>query len=409
MSYLFNNKIDFIDTAKGSFGRLITVQPYTLFDSSHRYRDNELWVSGITGGTAAFNAAQGLIDLTIGTTANCEIIRETKRVFSYQPGKSLKIFNTFVMEGATVGLRQRVGYYGKENGIFLELDGSTLGFVKRSNITGSPVDTKVNQEDWNIDKLDGNGPSGLTFDISKAQIFWTDLEWLGVGTVRSGFVIDGSYIHCHSFHHANTIESTYMTTASLPLRYEIKNTSDTGSSSTFKQICSTVLSEGGYQLYGTQQSIGTAITTPKSLTVAGTYYPLVSIRLKSSPDRLDAIVILSAASVLPIDAGEYSWRIIDGSVTTVGGSWVSAGTNSAVEYNITGTGITGTQKILASGYLSSTNQTTSQIEIPRDVLFKFQLERNSLTNTPTELILALSCGSATVTAHGSLDWEEISR
>jgi len=196
--------------AVDAFGRARTSTPFTLFDSSHRYEDNGEWVTSNTASsTYGHNANAGLIELTVDTTADAEIIRETKKVFSYQPGKSLNNLNTFVFNSAKENLRQRVGYFGAQNGIYLELDDSTLSFVERSYVTGSIAETRVAQSSWNVDKLDGTGPSLLTLDISKAQIFWMDIEWLGLGTVRCGFVINGQLILCHSFHHANLITSTY--------------------------------------------------------------------------------------------------------------------------------------------------------------------------------------------------------
>lgn len=396
-----------------AFGRIKTANPLTLFDSSFRYRDNGLW-STYTSGTASatFNSSQGLMDLTIGSTNGDEIIRETTRVFSYQPGKSLNVLNTFVMNSPKTNLRQRIGYFGDENGYYFEQSGNGVSFVERTFVSGSVAETPVYRADWNGDKLDGTGASGLTLDTTKAQIFWMDIEWLGVGSVRMGFVIDGKFILCHTFHHANQITSTYMTTASLPLRYEIKNagTPSPATSSTLKQICSTVISEGGYQLSGTQQAIGIPITTPKTLTTAGTFYPIVSLRLKSSPDRLDAIVILTAASILPVTSPgnpNHNWQIVS-SGTTTGGTWVSAGTNSAVEYNITGTGFSG-GRILASGFTATSNQGIASVDILKEALFKAQLERDGLTGTPYELTLVAAASANTASVLGSLDWEEISR
>jgi hypothetical protein len=394
-------------TSSDAFGRLRTSTPLTLFDSSHRYKDNNLW-SGLvvgTGSTVGFVTAQGLINIGIGTTAGCSVIRETTKVFSYQPGKSLQVMNTFAMNPPKTNLRQRVGYYGADNGMYLELDGDTLYFVRRSLSLGTT--TRVAQSDWNVDKLDGTGVSGYTLDISKAQIMWMDIEWLGVGTVRLGFVIDGKFIHAHSFHHANIIESTYLTTASLPLRYEIANTGITTSISNLKQVCSTVISEGGYELRGIQQAVGIPITTPRTLTTAGTFYPIISLRLKTSPNFLDAIVILTALSVMPIATGAYNWQI-RAFGTTAGGDWASAGDDSAVNYNITGTSYIG-GRILGSGFFSASNQGTTQIDILKEALFKFQLERNGLTSTPFEITLVVASNSNGDTVVASMDWEEISR
>lgn len=394
-----------------AFNRIRVSNPLTLFDSSHRYRDNNLWTSLVvgTGSTVGFVTAQGLVDLTVGVGSTARVIRETTKVFSYQPGKSLEVLNTFIMNPKKSNLRQRVGYFGDNNGIYFEVDGNTLNFVERSLVTGTVTETIIPQSEWLYDKLDGNGPSGYTLDISQAQIFWMDIEWLGVGTVRVGFVIDGQFIHCHSFHHANRIKSTYITTASLPLRLEITNTGITTSSSTLKQVCSTVISEGGYELRGLQQAISTPITSPVTLTNAGTFYNLISIRLKSiPPDRLDAIIILTAISLLgATNNANYNWQVRASGVTP-SGSWTSAGVDSGVEYKIDSGEITG-GRILASGFFNSSQQGSTPVDILKEALFKFQLERDGLTKTSYELSLVCAGSVANATVFASMDWEEISR
>jgi hypothetical protein len=389
-----------------AFGRLRVSSPFTLFDSSHRFADNGLWSTATAvSGSATFDANEGLINLGVTAASGSEVIRETTKIFSYQPGKSLLVLSTFVMNAAKTGLRQRVGYYGAANGYYLEQNDSTVSFVERSSVSGALVNTPVAQASWNVDPLNGSGPSGITLDLTKAQILFMDLEWLGVGTVRIGFVIDGNFYVCHKFQHANIIASTYITTASLPLRYEITNTAATSGASTLKQICSTVLSEGGYELRGSQQAVGTPITSPRTLTTGGTFYPIVSIRLKST--RLDAVVIATAISVIGNTAANYNWQVVS-SGTTTGGSWVSAGTNSSVEYNLTGSSFTG-GRILASGFFTATASTSVSVDILRAALFNNQLERDGLTGSPYEFTVILAAGTNNETAFVSMDWEEISR
>jgi hypothetical protein len=403
------NTVSIGGTNVDAFGRLRVSSPLTLFDSSHRFSDNNLWVDAITGTAAAtFSANEGLVNLTVGSASGDQIIRETIKVFAYQPGKSLLVMSTFVFGTANANLRQRVGYYGSANGIYFERDGTTLYMVERSSVSGSVVNTRVAQANWNQDKLDGTGPSGLTIDATKAQILYMDIEWLGLGTVRTGFIIDGLFVPVHNFNHANLVTTTYITTASLPLRYEMTNTGATGASSTLKQVCSTAISEGGYELRGAQLSIGTNITTPKTLTTAGTFYPIVSIRLKST--RIDGIVIMTAVSILGItNNATYKWEIV-AQGTTGGGSWVSASADSSVEYNITGTSFTlGTGRILASGYFQGSNQGSSTIDILKEALFAAQLERDSFTSTPYEISLVCTAATNGDQVHASIDWEEISR
>lgn len=409
MSHLYEPSKNSYD----AFARLRVSTPLTLFDSSHRYRDNNLWSTVVTGAgsTYSFNQNQGLVELTVGVGSTCQINRETTKVFAYQPGKSLLIKNTGVMNPPKTNLRQRIGYFGQDNGIYFELNGSDVNIVERSIVTGIVSETRVPQSSWNVDNLTGVGvsnPSGITLDITKAEIFWTDIEWLGEGSVRAGFMIDGKYIHAHSFHHANKIDSTYITTASLPLRYEITNTGITTSSSTLKQVCSAVISEGGYELRGLQQSVGTAITNPVNLPTLGTLFPVLSIRLKTNPNRLDAIVILTALSIMGItNNANYNWKVVASGITT-GGVWTSAGDDSSVEYKIDGGFISG-GRVLASGYFSASNQSNSTIDILKEALFKFQLERNGLTGTPYELTLAVEASVNDSKVHASMDWEEISR
>ncbi len=128
--------------------------------------------------------------------------------------------------GTSANLNQSVGYFNTQNGLFFRRTGGVNALVLRSNTSGTPSDARfVNQADWNGDKLDGTGTSGYTLDLTHPQILWMDFEWLGVGSVRCGFIINGQYVLCHTFNTANVFGTTvYMTTAILPIRYEITTT-----------------------------------------------------------------------------------------------------------------------------------------------------------------------------------------
>lgn len=399
--------------AVDAFGRSRVSTPLTLFDSSHRYADNGLWAtsnSAAGNSTVTFSTNEGLINLAITTANSANIVRETTKVFSYQPGKSLLVLNTFVMEPAKANLTQRVGYFGANNGIYIEQAGNTISFVERSIVSGSVLETRASQANWNKDTLLGNtagSPSQKTLDLTKAQIFWMDVEWLGLGSVRCGFVIDGQLIHCHSFHHANYITSTYMQTASLPLRYEIFNTGTTTSNSTLKQVCSSVISEGGYELRGTQQSVGTPVEAAKDLGgTPGADMPIVSIRLKQ--DREDAIVIITALSLLCVgNNARAKWKVI-ANPTLANTTWVSAGTNSSVEYDVSANTATG-GRVLASGYVTASTQASVAVDILKEALFKFQLERDGLAHTPYPVTVTMATAVAGDDGLATIDWEEISR
>lgn len=362
----------FSDGEVDAFGRLRVSNPYTLFDSQSRYAsDNSFDTSTATGGTATFNTNQSSTSLAVTTTNGSSAVRQTYRYFPYQPGKSLLILATFVMNIGKTNLTQRLGYYDVNNGIFFQQEGTTLSFGTRSNTTGTPVDTLVTQANWNVDKMNGTGPSGLTLDVTKTQIFYTDLEWLGVGIVRVGFIIGGKYVNCHTFYNANTTNTTvYMTTAILPVRYEIFNTGTTASASTLLQICSTVISEGGYEQ--TSQQYWARNSAPISVPTTNLFVPMVSIRLNSS--KLGAVVLPNQFAILPLTSANYE-VVVCRNVALTGASWVT-GTFADVDYDISATAFTsqptGTQ-ICQLDYVTATAQSTSNLLTPLGYKWDLQL------------------------------------
>lgn len=385
------------------FGRTKVSEPFTLFDSQHRYKPSGDY-SDVTSGTATvtYNANQSMESLNVGTTSGDKVERESKRVFPYQPGKSLQVFQTFCFAPAKANLRQRAGYYSRTNGYYLELDGTQLSFVQRSYITGELIETRVLQSEWNVDKLDGTGPSDVVLDISKAQLMFSEYEWLGVGSVRLGFAIDGYFITAHQFNHANYATSPYITTASLPVRYEIENTGTTSTASSLGQICTTVISNGGYSRR-TEQWSATRSTT---VNISSSFYPLVSIRLAAG--RTDSVVIPAGASILPIAQGTYHWAFIK-NATITGGTWqIHTPSTGNVEYNISATAMSGGIEVL-TGFTTSTNQANSVLDIGDGFQrFDLQLGRtNADTPVSDTITIAVRSLGGTQSAIGSINWVDL--
>jgi hypothetical protein len=347
--------ISFPPTALDAFGRQRVSQPYTLFDSQNRYAaDIQFDTSTSTGGTTTYLTNESTLAMNVTTSSGSEVVRQTYRSFPYQPGKGLLMLGTFVMNAAKAGLRQRVGYFNTENGVFFQQADTTKSFVLRSSVTGSVSDARtVAQADWNGDKLNGTGASGYTLDTTKAQIVWMDFEWLGVGSVRCGFIINGEYIVCHTFNNANNIQNVYMTTATLPIRYEITNTAATASASTLKQICSSVVSEGGYEQY----SVGhVARRSTKLATIGLTNLPVISIRL--APGRGGAVVVPARIQILPITSQNYEVSLVK-NPTLTGASWVTHPTDSNVQYDVSATATTG-GSIVQTDYVTSSGSGGNQ-------------------------------------------------
>jgi hypothetical protein len=384
-----------------AFGRLRVSQPFTLFDSQNRYAADPSFDTALTGsGTSTFLTNESAVSLAVTTASGDKVIRQTKRYFPYQPGKSLLVLSTFVMAAAKTGLRQRVGYFDANNGVFLQRNGTELSLIIRTYTGGSADDTrKVVQSAWNGDKLDGSGASGITLDTTKAQIMFVDFEWLGVGSVRVGFVIDGQYITAHTFDNANEVTSVYMQTATLPLRIEIENTAATASSSSMKQICSTVISEGGYE----QTSIERVARRSTTLTGIGTsFVPLVSIRLAS--DSLGAVILPKQVRVLPIANGEYEIVLVRNATLT--GASYDTTTFASVDFDVTATAMSGGDIVL-NEYATATNQAGAQAQ--NDLVYNFDMQLGAtIAGTSDVYTVAVRVLSGTGSAIGSLAFYDLS-
>jgi len=405
MSYLFSDKVGFRDDAIDAFGRLKVSQPFTLFDSQHRYQENDKWdTSTSTGGSITFRTNESAVDINVTTTSGSKVTRETKRVFAYQPGKSLLILSTFVFASKKTNLRQRIGYFGTQNGIYLEQNNNDVYLVLRTYVGGSVDDStyRVAQSSWNGDRFNGTGPSGRTIDFTKANIMWMDVEWLGVGDVRVGFIVDGRPVIAHTFHNDNLRTTTYMTTASLPLRMEIENTGTTDSVSTAKQICNSVMSEAGYEGFSKRYNVTKNGSAGTTLTTAGTQYPMVGIRLNSS--RLDSVIVPSNISAVLEETVSNKpdtilYRILL-NPTVTGGSWINH-YNGNVDYNITATSVSGGTDIIG-GYISSSGSlTVSNIND-----FNFQLGRTQAGVSDIFMVTFTPINSGAI-VYCDLSWFEI--
>ena len=395
-------------TNTDAFGRLRVSEPYSLFDSQNRYAaDNQFDTSTATGGSTTYLANEATVRMDVDTTSGAEVVRQSFRTMLYQPGKSLLFLGTFVMNAAKANLRQRVGYFSTQNGLYFELTGASPGtkaFVLRTYIGGSVDNTtrRVEQSAWNGDKLDGTGASGYTLDLTKPQILWMDFEWLGVGNVRVGFIINGEYIVCHTYQNANfTGTSVYITTATLPVRYEITNTAATADASSLKQICSSVVSEGGLE----PTSIDHVARRATSLTSVGTtLLPLVSIRLAST--ALVAVVLPSSVKVIPTSADDFEIQLVK-NATLTGASYSAVASDANVEFDVAATAMTG-GTICQIEYAASSNQGTSPLNPIAAFNWDYQLGA-SLAGVSDVYTIGVKTFSGTGDIIGSLTFYDLTQ
>jgi hypothetical protein len=388
--------------AYDAFGRLRVSNPLTIFDSKSIMSKNNLFdESTANGGTVTYTSNKSTVNLNVTEAAGSTTIRQSKRVMSYQPGKSLLIFNTFVMNAQTENLKQKVGLFDANNGIFFQDTGTGYQIVRRTYTSGAAVDTEINQSAWNGDKLNGTGASGFTLNAATSNILFIDIEWLGVGSVRVGFVINGQLITAHTFYNANSLTTVYMQTANLPIRYEIQRTGTlTAGTYTLQQICSSCISEGGYSPEGLEQMIGTSqINAGVNLSTANTYYNIATIRIKSG--RPYAVVVPAGIDVLNISNNDFEWGLFLNATPSSAFSYTSFSDN--VEYDLTTVDLTSTGTRVAGGYMGGK---TAPYSIGDGFVFANQLGQ-TIAGVSDTLTLGVRAGSANGDVSGLIKWYDL--
>ena len=265
-----------------------------------------------TGGSAVHNRDRSEVVLTVdGAETGSKVVRQTKTVQRYIPGRTAEASFAFRFTDTAAGIRKRIGMFDDQNGLFLEEIGDELAFVIRSNASGSVVDTRITQANWNQNKLDGTGINGVTLDPNMRQIVIFEYEWYGAGIAEMKFIIDDHPISVHKQFHGNRQQLPWMGTPFVPFRCEIENISSTTGTHSLHQSSNSFMLEGATGLLGVAVSVSSPITGTR-LGVANNWYPVLSIRLQ--PDKLAGVVLPSTYQVATIDNTNIFFRLVRNAV-----------------------------------------------------------------------------------------------
>ena len=392
---------------KDAFNRLQISEPVTIFDSQSQYDEVPLlFETQLTGGaTETHQANESAVDLTVTTASGDKATRQTRQYFRYQPGKSQLTLTTFAMGSGQANTVQRVGYFDDENGFYLKETNGNVSIVKRSNITGSMVETEVAQTAWNVDPMDGTGPSQMTLDVTRSQIFFTTAEWLGTGTVTLGFFIDGYPRAIHKFHHANRSgnTTTYTTTHNLPVRYEVENTGAAAASLTLKTICCSVISEGGVE---NDRGYPFCASNGINKVTTSTRRPILSVRPQATYNSITnrAQILINTADVLAVSNSAYFEVVYNGTLT--GASFSAVNASSTAEYDTSATAISGGIAINAffvpAGAINRQGPQSGQASLQSKLPLTLDIDGAN----PINVSVVATAFSATASCVASLFWNE---
>jgi hypothetical protein len=424
--------INISDPYHDAFGKLRTTTPYTLIDNKFPFAPPDTatpeYLSNTMGDcnfklepvgstvTAVYGSSQCVMTITTTAAVTASYTSQSRKYATYQPGKSLLFLSSGIIKYSSptttsTDYTARIGYFDDDNGLFFEQNQTTIAVVLR-NLTSNI--TRIIQTNWNIDKFDGTGISGLVLNFEKNQLFVIDLEWLSAGRIRFGFYLFGRIFYCHQITNANALTGPYMITPNLPIRYQL-TVNDANKTAKLTQICSSLMSEGGYNPIGKPFSVSNGTT---GISVPGiTEVPLLAIRgnsaaSSSSNNRyFHQNVVPTLLSVFVTTSPDilYTIRLYLAPQTPTVTSWTAVDVNSVCQYAV-GANITlaGTSIIVDSGYTAGGASASIQVlsSIYADAL---QITSNVTNVSDVILITAkkLVSGGTAASVYATICWQEI--
>jgi len=383
-----------------SKGRLKVSNPEVIFFNTFQYGiETDVWDTyTANGASATFDNTISAVDMAVSSTLNSEVIRQTLNVQRYIPGRTSELTFAIKLQTPVAGIRRRFGLFDGADGIYFEDNGGDYACVIINSDGATPTITRVARADWNGDKLDGAGGSGITADATKQQIVCIDYEWYGSGQVIFSFVINGEKQVVHTFNTGNVLVVPWCKTPFLPIRLELKNTTGVAGTHHMYQGSNSLVVEGTSTRIGTLQNM---ITLPAgvTLTTANTFYPVLSVRLKST--TLKGVVLPITFQAATLDNTSVFYKVIRN--TTLNGTWVDMpDTNAFTQYNYTATGEISGGIVLESGFIVSGS--TSHITMPP--LANYQLGRSSLGTVSDTITIAIAATTSNKNGIASLTWIE---
>ena len=387
-----------------AFGRLRVSNTATLFEASFTYDTQPLLFEPVTTTGGAVAQSNSALQLTVDGTADAQAAVQSRQYLPYEKGKSQLVKLTGVLGAPTAGVRSRFGYFDLEDGFFCEQTGDGLSLVRRSSTTGVLTHTTVPQAQWNVDPLDGTGPSGVTLDPTKAQILVIDGQWLGVGRVRMGFNIDGLTFYAHEFLHANRATvAPYTRSFTLPVRYEIATTvADVSGSLT--AICCDVESEGGLDT-----PVGFNFGAANETDVATSTTAVAVLSLRPAADfpadgRTNRSLIVPGDISLLV-GGQTCLVDISYDPVLTGGTWTRANSHSAVEVGV-GQTIT-TPGLPVERLFVPTGGGNARAAARESVASQYPLTLDVAGNNPKAITIVARTLTGTGTIRAATAWREI--
>lgn len=358
------------------FSRVRVAQAHTIFDvkllnpqADPLNFDNQQ-VSG-AGTTSTYVQARASILLGVAASTAGHRVRQSLRRVNYQPGKQTTVLMTLVVGDTPDGITKRWGYFDQSNGVFFEARNGLLFAVRRTSVTGMPVDNYVD--------ITATMPAAWSPD--NGVIYGFDFVWLGVGEIQW-------YVYVNGYRQVVYTDDTPLTSVTMsnpnnPLRYEILN-DGTGPAEGLECICASIQLEGGVDPIGWPNSVNRG-SSLLSIGTDGFMHSLLAVRLRDGYQYAEGFLndwTLTTTTGNVVFLYEIRYR-----PTVIGPALVWTDVPNSpyqVAIPVAANTLTGGE-LITSGYVSGTAQTSGRISATPQSLFLGSL----IDGTRLELHLAV--------------------
>lgn len=384
----YGNAINAQFTNIDAFGNLSSSQVSSQIQLQFPYNVNADEVTSATTGSGTVTHSVPFAVLSTTAAINSTASISSKNSLHYYVGQGGLCLFTAIFTTGAANSTQEIGIGDSVNALTFGYNGTTFSINRRTN----SVDNYIAQSDWNVDTMNGSGPSKVTLVPNYGNVFKIQYKWLGFGAIN--FFIEnpnnGSFLLVHQIKYANQFTTTTLLNPTIPLFAKVSNTSN-NTNIVLKTSSMSTFVEGQVNNLGLLNSIqnskGTITTEVNVLTIRN------NATFGGITNRKQVIILFFSSDNAGVPDVVYKLKLN----ATLGGSpsYTNISTNtSVVSYDTAGTTVTGGRQLVSfySQGNSSLNQLMKDLPIilnPGDIL----------------TVSATSSGAA-ITASVALTWSE---
>lgn len=340
--------------------------------------DTSQWADLSSGGSLSLSAATSALELTVSTGSGATAKVRSHARPKASVGRSRSVVIVGHVSAAVTSQRKRWGLFDDANGHFFELSGETLYAVRRSNVSGSVVDTQVANAVWNT--------ANSAADATKTHV-WEIRETWPSGDIS--FFVDGQLRHVIST--KGQIIGPSGRTARLPVTAECTNLAVTSAGS-FKLVAATVVVEQlptASRLYSVERNDASVTISDKAI---------LAIKPRATFNGYANLGEIIADTLTATCSADTLFKLILGASIT-NGSFNAPSAESIAEVNTTMTAWSGGVEL---AYVTEGGLALSEL---RETIGTLRLRGDG--STVDTLLITAAAASGTVSARCALTWKEV--